>query len=39
MDVNIRRLRSKVEEDAAHPVTIETVWGVGYRWKNTAVDA
>lgn len=39
VDVNIRRLRSKVEEDAAHPVYIETVWGVGYRWKNTANDA
>ncbi|MDY3118037.1 MAG: response regulator transcription factor [Peptoniphilus sp.] len=36
VDVNIRRLRSKVEEDAAHPVYIETVWGVGYRWKNSA---
>lgn len=36
VDVNIRRLRSKVEEDAAHPVYIETVWGVGYRWKNVA---
>ncbi|WP_077075103.1 response regulator transcription factor [Aedoeadaptatus urinae] len=36
VDVNIRRLRSKVEEDAAHPVYIETVWGVGYRWKNAA---
>lgn len=36
VDVNIRRLRSKVEEDAAHPVFIETVWGVGYRWKNAA---
>ena len=33
VDVNIRRLRSKIEEDAAHPVYIETVWGVGYRWK------
>ena len=39
VDVNIRRLRAKVEEDAAHPVYIETVWGVGYRWKNTANDA
>ena len=36
VDVNIRRLRSKVEEDAAHPFYIETVWGVGYRWKNAA---
>lgn len=34
VDVNIRRLRSKIEEDAAHPKYIETVWGVGYRWKT-----
>lgn len=34
VDVNIRRLRSKIEEDAANPVYIETVWGVGYRWKS-----
>ncbi|MDD7363754.1 MAG: response regulator transcription factor [Peptoniphilus sp.] len=33
VDVNIRRLRAKIEEDAAHPKYIETVWGVGYRWK------
>ena len=35
VDVNIRRLRSKIEEDPAHPVYIETVWGVGYRWKTS----
>lgn len=34
VDVNIRRLRSKIEDDAAHPRYIETVWGVGYRWKS-----
>lgn len=34
VDVNIRRLRSKIEEDPSEPVYIETVWGVGYRWKN-----
>lgn len=33
VDVNIRRLRAKIETDAAHPKYIETVWGVGYRWK------
>lgn len=34
VDVNIRRLRSKIEEDPGEPKYIETVWGVGYRWKN-----
>ncbi|MBP2024975.1 response regulator transcription factor [Peptoniphilus stercorisuis] len=32
VDVNIRRLRSKIEENAAKPKYIETVWGLGYRW-------
>ncbi|MDX9916547.1 MAG: response regulator transcription factor [Gudongella sp.] len=34
VDVNIRRLRSKIEEDSSQPTYIETVWGVGYRWKS-----
>lgn len=34
VDVNIRRLREKVEEESSHPKTIETVWGVGYRWRK-----
>ncbi|HCO18432.1 response regulator transcription factor [Gudongella oleilytica] len=34
VDVNIRRLRSKIEEDSSQPSFIETVWGVGYRWKS-----
>src|SRR5699024_3960812 len=34
VDVNIRRLRSKIEKDSSNPVYIETVWGVGYRWIN-----
>lgn len=33
VDVNIRRLRSKIEGNAAKPDYIETVWGIGYRWK------
>jgi len=33
VDVNIRRLRSKIEEDSSQPYYIETVWGVGYRWR------
>ena len=34
VDVHIRRLRSKIEEDSTHPKYIVTVWGVGYRWEN-----
>lgn len=34
VDVNIRRLRSKIEKNAAKPLYIETVWGVGYRWSG-----
>ncbi|HEX5615537.1 MAG TPA: winged helix-turn-helix domain-containing protein, partial [Acidimicrobiia bacterium] len=30
--VHVRRLREKIEDDAAHPTRIATVWGVGYRW-------
>lgn len=32
VDVNIRRLRMKVEEEPSNPVHIVTVWGLGYRW-------
>lgn len=32
VDVNIRRLRMKIEEDPSNPVHINTVWGVGYKW-------
>ncbi|MFT5873532.1 MAG: two-component system alkaline phosphatase synthesis response regulator PhoP [Clostridium sp.] len=32
VDVNIRRLRSKVEKNPSEPQYIETVWGTGYRW-------
>lgn len=34
IDVNIRRLRAKIEDDASNPRFIETVWGIGYRWKE-----
>ena len=34
VDVNIRRLRLKIEKDAANPEHILTVWGMGYRWKE-----
>jgi DNA-binding response OmpR family regulator len=32
VDVNIRRLRIKIEDDATNPVYITTVWGFGYKW-------
>ena len=32
VDVNIRRLRMKIEEDPSSPEFIVTVWGYGYRW-------
>ena len=31
-DVNIRRLRIKIEDDPTNPVYITTVWGFGYKW-------
>ncbi len=34
VDVNIRRLRIKIEDDASAPTYIQTVWGFGYRWGN-----
>lgn len=33
IDVNIRRLRAKIEDDPSAPKFIETIWGKGYRWK------
>lgn len=34
VDVNIRRLRAKVEDNPSEPSFIETVWGTGYRWSR-----
>lgn len=34
VDVNVRRLRAKIEDDPSSPVYIETIWGKGYRWKR-----
>ncbi len=33
VDVNIRRLRLKVEDDPTTPTYITTVWGYGYKWE------
>lgn len=32
VDVNIRRLRIKIEDDPTIPSYITTVWGFGYKW-------
>lgn len=32
VDVNIRRLRMKVEDVPSNPVHLTTVWGMGYKW-------
>ena len=32
VDVNIRRLRIKIEDDTTNPTYINTVWGYGYKW-------
>ena len=32
VDVNIRRLRIKIEDDTANPAYVTTVWGFGYKW-------
>lgn len=33
VDVNIRRLRMKIEDEPSSPTHIATVWGIGYRWE------
>lgn len=34
VDVNIHRLRTKIEENASEPRHICTVWGMGYQWNG-----
>lgn len=34
VDVNIRRLRMKIETDPSDPKYIITVWGKGYKWEG-----
>ena len=34
VDVNIRRLRMKIEADASDPRHICTIWGKGYQWNG-----
>ena len=32
VDVNIRRIRIKLEDDATNPKYLTTIWGFGYKW-------
>jgi len=34
VDVNVRRLRMKIEDDPSEPRCIATVWGKGYKWNS-----
>lgn len=35
VDVNIRRLRIKIEDDPSKPKYLMTVWGMGYKWNTS----
>ncbi|MCA1294844.1 response regulator transcription factor [Paenibacillus sp. alder61] len=32
INVHIRRLREKIEQDPSEPRYLQTLWGIGYRW-------
>jgi len=34
VDVNIRRIRMKIEDEPSHPEYIMTIWGYGYKWNE-----
>lgn len=34
VDVNIRRLRMKVEDEPSEPRHLMTIWGIGYKWQE-----
>lgn len=36
VDVNIRRLRMKIEDDPSDPKYLVTVWGMGYKWNTVS---
>src|SRR5438105_2787749 len=39
IDVHVRRLRAKLNDDSSNPRFIETIWGRGYRFKEQAKTA
>ncbi|HYE81904.1 MAG TPA: response regulator transcription factor [Clostridia bacterium] len=34
VDVHVRRIREKIGDTSGAPVYLETIWGVGYRWRE-----
>lgn len=36
VDVNIRRLRMKIEDNPSNPNRLVTIWGLGYKWITNA---
>ena len=34
VDVNIRRIRMKIEDEPSNPQYINTIWGFGYKWNE-----
>jgi two-component system response regulator VicR len=38
VQVHVRRLRAKIEDDPSEPVLIGTVWGIGYRFNADAAQ-
>ena len=32
VDVNMRRLRMKIEDEPSNPEYLMTIWGFGYKW-------
>lgn len=38
VDVNVRRLRMKIEDDPSEPRHLVTVWGMGYKWTDESLS-
>lgn len=38
VDVHIRRLREKIEEDPSNPVYLKTIWGYGYCFQESGME-
>ncbi|MBU8880424.1 response regulator transcription factor [Bacillus sp. FJAT-29790] len=38
VDVHIRRLREKIEEDPSNPIFLKTIWGFGYSFQESVME-